>query len=284
MSPKPLLLCTDLDRTLIPNGEAPESPLARPAFRDFVAREHVTLAYVTGRHLALVEEAVSAYALPVADYLITDVGTQIYARKASAWRHWTAWDSAISGDWSGHSAARLAAMLDRLGQLRLQEAEKQNTHKLSYYTPLAFDRAECTREIEQTFAAANVRASLIWSIDEPAGLGLLDILPASATKLHAIRFLRQELGFGLAQTLFAGDSGNDLDVLVSEVPAVLVANAAGDVRAAARALAAENGQENALYLADGTRLPGLNGNYAAGILEGAAHFHPELAPTLTPHI
>ena len=30
---RPLLLCTDLDRTLLPNGTAPESPRARALFR-----------------------------------------------------------------------------------------------------------------------------------------------------------------------------------------------------------------------------------------------------------
>ena len=39
-----LLLCTDLDRTLLPNGEQPESPparalFARPASLDFLKQE-----------------------------------------------------------------------------------------------------------------------------------------------------------------------------------------------------------------------------------------------------
>lgn len=47
-----LLICTDLDRTLIPNGPQPESPKARALFRRLVSREEVTLAYVSGRHRA----------------------------------------------------------------------------------------------------------------------------------------------------------------------------------------------------------------------------------------
>ena len=47
-----LLLCTDLDRTLIPNGTQPESPRARELFKRLVSHEEVTLVYVTGRHLA----------------------------------------------------------------------------------------------------------------------------------------------------------------------------------------------------------------------------------------
>jgi hypothetical protein len=74
--------------------------------------------------------------------------------------------------------------------------------------------------------------------------------------------------------LFAGDSGNDLDVLASPVPAVLVANANDAVRAAAIARSGEDGQRDRLHVASGGLL-GMNGNYAAGILEGVAHFHPE---------
>ena len=41
-----ILLCTDLDRTLIPNGPHVESPGVRDMFAAFVARDDVQLAYV----------------------------------------------------------------------------------------------------------------------------------------------------------------------------------------------------------------------------------------------
>ena len=118
-------------------------------------------------------------------------------------------------------------------------------------------------------AREGIKANLIYSMDEAVALGLLDVLPASANKLHAIRFLMETKQFALADTLFAGDSGNDLDVLLSEVPSVLVANAASEVRELARAA-----YHSSLYFARGGYL-GMNGNYSAGILEGAAHFWPE---------
>ena len=43
MNRRPLLLCTDLDRTLIPNGREPESPEARPWFRRLAAEPEVAL-------------------------------------------------------------------------------------------------------------------------------------------------------------------------------------------------------------------------------------------------
>ena len=59
-----LLICTDLDRTLIPNGTQPESSAARKHFAMLVDHPDVTLAYVSGRHRALVEAAIERYRLP----------------------------------------------------------------------------------------------------------------------------------------------------------------------------------------------------------------------------
>ena len=77
-----LLLCTDLDRTLLPNGNQPESPEARRRFASFAARPQVRLAYVTGRHLALIEKAIANYVLPRPHFVIADVGTSLYESAA----------------------------------------------------------------------------------------------------------------------------------------------------------------------------------------------------------
>ena len=63
-----LLLCTDLDRTLLPNGPQPESPGARMRFARLAARPEVTLVYVTGRHRKLVEKVIGLYRLPLPDF------------------------------------------------------------------------------------------------------------------------------------------------------------------------------------------------------------------------
>jgi hypothetical protein len=78
-------------------------------------------------------------------------------------------------------------------------------------------------------------------------------------------------------TVFAGDSGNDLPVLSSGLRAVLVANATDEVRDEARQLSAARGTGDTLYLAQGGFM-GMNGNYSAGILEGVAHFLPQSRP------
>jgi hypothetical protein len=63
-------------------------------------------------------------------------------------------------------------------------------------------------------------------------------------------------------------------MLTGPLQAVLVANATADVRADAAALAAAAGTQDLLYQATGD-FHGMNGYYAAGILEGVAHYLPE---------
>lgn len=273
MNTRPLLLCTDLDRTLLPNGHEPESPAARPLFARLVAEPDVTLAYVTGRHQVLIEAAIADYAVPVPDFIIGDVGTSLLVKVGSGWERVREWETEFASDWAG--PAMIAEWLADMAQLRLQEPDKQGPFKLSYYTPLELDVAALRAQIRARLAAQQSGANLIWSVDEAAGVGLLDVLPLNASKRHAIEYLMRRTGHDLDSTLFAGDSGNDLEVLVSPVRAILVANAAPEVREMAQVQSAVLGLCDQLYCAQGG-WRGLNGNYAAGILEGVAHFRPDL--------
>lgn len=275
-----LLLCTDLDRTVLPNGRQPESPDARRLFFQLASHPDVCLVFVTGRHRALVQQAIKCYALPEPDLVISDVGSRIYDLRSHHWDAWQQWEAEITPDWAGLAHADLRNLFLDLKALQLQEVEKQNTHKLSYYVSLYENETALIETMQQRLDQHDVKASLVWSIDEPAGIGLLDVLPQCATKLHAIRFLQQQLGFSLDDTLFAGDSGNDLQVLSSEIHSILVANASSTVRKTARADAAKAGHSAALYFAQGGYL-GMNGNYSAGILEGVAHYKPEFATWLS---
>jgi HAD superfamily hydrolase (TIGR01484 family) len=268
-----LLLCTDLDRTLIPNGTQSESPGARTRFRTLAEHPEVTLVYVSGRHRGLIEQAISNFRLPQPGIVVADVGTNIYKIDGNNWDVHQGWQAEIAPDWNGYDRTQLRTLLVGFGALRIQAFNKQNTYKLSYYVPLHADHRRLDADIGERLGEHGIEASLVWSIDEPAGVGLLDILPLRATKLHAVEFLCASLKVAVRDTLFAGDSGNDLPVLASNVPAVLVANALPAVAKAALQDAERLGNLEWLYLARGDFL-GMNGNYAAGILEGVAHFHP----------
>ena len=275
-----LLIATDLDRTLLPNGAEAESPGAREMFGRLVSRPEVTLAYVSGRHRGLVEEAIVEYGLPQPDFVIGDVGTSMYQVDAPGqWSQPTGWEQRIAADWGGHDATVLAAWLEDVPELELQPADRQNRCKLSYFVPLDWRPDRSAPAIQSRLEANGIKARLVWSIDEPAATGLLDVLPEQASKLHALEALMASQAFSAENTVFCGDSGNDLEVLVSAVPAVLVANAQPGVRLEARRRAEQSGWPRKLYLARGGFM-GLNGNYSAGMLEGIAHFQPMVSDWL----
>ncbi len=269
-----LLLCCDLDRTLLPNGSQEESPQARSLFRRLAQHPQLTLAYVSGRNKALLLEAIHDYDLPPPDYAIGDVGTSIYEIHGGQWHPLRAWEREIAADWAGNRHDDLVSLFKDINSLTLQEAEKQSVFKLSYYLPENTERDELLAEMHACLRQNGLRASLIWSIDEARHVGLLDVLPHRATKAHAVRFLMACTGFKEENTLFVGDSGNDLPVLTSGLKAVLVHNARQDVQEEAMRSVCKQGFAERLYIAHGDFL-GMNGNYAAGVLEGLVHFHPE---------
>lgn len=271
----PRLLATDLDRTLLPNGDAVESPGVRARLAELVARHGIRLAYVTGRHRALVEEAIRTFELPRPDLVITDVGTTIHRIEGDAWVPDERWAERLGECWEPGDAARARGVLATEAGVVPQEAERQGEFKESYFTPLWSDPGVEVQRIRERLAEANVDAEVIHSIDDAASTGLLDLLPAGAGKRAAIEYLLEVSGLSPGEVLFAGDSGNDLDALVAGFPGVLVANASDEVREAARARSREAGTEAMLHLARGMGA-GLDGNYAAGIVEGLAHFWPDL--------
>jgi len=275
-----LLLCSDLDRTLLPNGNAPESPAARVHLRRLAQRRELTLAYVSGRHKALIRQAIARYEIPVPAYAIGDVGTSIYEITGEQWQLWPDWDREIAKDWKGRPRQTLAALLSDFDSLSLQEPEKQNRHKLSYYTDEKVDSEGLVQSVRRRLEAEDLQVGIVWSVDEQRHLGLLDILPQRATKLHAVRFLSRRTSVAPERVVYAGDSGNDMAVLTSEIRSVLVRNAAEAVRREALQKSVQQGRSDRLYLAQGGFLA-MNGNYAAGVLEGLAHFFPQTVDWMT---
>ncbi len=276
-----LLLCTDLDQTLIANGAAVESPGAMALLKHWLASHDIRLAYVSGRSRALVEAAIKEFDLPLPHHVIGDVGTTLYHVDEDG--HWQAdagWSQSISEDWGGRSSDQLAEILGEPELLDFQPQERQGQHKLSYFSAPGSDVTPAVRSILHKLNEQGIRARAVTSEThstqgEPE-TGFVDILPRSASKYHAIRYLMQHSGFALENTVFSGDSGNDLEVLASPLPAILVANASEQVRQQARQAAETAGHPDALYLATGG-WQAMNGCYAAGILEGIAYYHPAWA-------
>ena len=170
-------------------------------------------------------------------------------------------------------------MFSDLGDLRKQELSKQKTYKLSYYIPLYSRHQQIVSIMQERLHKANIDAELIFSVDEPNGIGLLDVMPKHATKKNAIEYLMKLKQFDYNNTIFSGDSGNDLDVLISLINSTLVANAHDEVKQQIMEKMKDAQFSSTSYLAKGGFL-GMNGNYSAVILEGICHFFPQILPLL----
>ena len=269
-----ILICSDLDRTIIPNGYQEESAHARAVFRQLAEHPNIYLAYVSGRDKKLILDAIEEFHLPMPDYAIGDIGTSFYRIINGSWQLSDDWSDEIGQDWKGLGWGKLSDFFDNMEEIRLQEPEKQKQYKVSFYSDQNVDRQRLIKNIRVVLAKRDIRANIIWSVDEISTNGLLDIIPPRANKLHAIRFLIQQELFPEDRTIFAGDSGNDLDVLISGLQTILVKNATEDIRKEAIKKLSEKNLTHRLYLPQGDFFD-MNGNYAAGAMEGLVHFIPE---------
>ena len=159
---KTILLCSDLDRTLIPNGAQPESPQARPALFRLAGHQAFRLAYVSGRDQDLVREAIADYRLPEPDFVIGDVGATLYHVERKQWRMNEAWWQEIGKDWHGLEHDDINAMLSTVKdvELELQPPEKQSKYKISYYTDPSVDADKFKERISDIFLDHKVAASI----------------------------------------------------------------------------------------------------------------------------
>lgn len=254
------ILATDLDRTLLPNGTVAPEPGALNRFQEWATgRGRSQLVYVTGRHRSLGRDAVDEYELPEPDWWICNVGTEIYSRGSTD--PFPPWVDALSG---GFQPDRIRAWAQAyLDGAKLQEREKQSSLKVSFYVDPSWATPEAEGRLQKALADEGLEARVIASQDETEGVGLVDFLAPGAGKARALAFLREHGQIPPERTVFAGDSGNDADALLSGVCGILVGNATWEVREGLRRALADHPEAH-IYFASRP--------YTAGILEGLAHY------------
>ena len=101
--------------------------------------------------------------------------------------------------------------------------------------------------------------------------GYLDVLPQSATKEYALKYLQNRFKLQENDIVFAGDGGNDLGPLTSGYQAIVVNNASELFKKKVVEIAKAKSVLDSVYFAHGD-FNGMNGNYTAGVLEGLNHF------------
>ena len=234
------LLVSDIDNTLIGDREGLHAliRMLRERPRNF------GFGVATGRHLPSTLDVLQQTRVPLPDVLITAVGTEIHYGPDV--RPDTGWMRHIQHLWRRDA---LAALFDGVPGLTLQSGDQQSPLKLSFNVD-----PECVpsmRELEMRMRQARLHANLIYSHD-----AFLDVLPIRASKGQAIRYLAYKWGLPLHDFLVAGDSGNDLEMLVGDTRAVVVSNHSAE-------LDKLRGMEQ-VYFADAP--------CALGIIEGLRHY------------
>lgn len=262
------ILATDLDRTLLPNGQWPADPAAIDLFNELTQAQDLLVVYVTGRNLDLTEQAIREYGVRPPDLLCGDVGTTIRRYADDGWQADSGWDDHIHKASPAWDATAVRSAVADVEGLREQEAEHLNPFKQSYYAD--HDRRESILAEVERRVGGRFDEVAVYSFDSGNGNGLLDFLPASATKQTALEYVADTTGVPRAEVVFCGDSGNDIFPLTAGFRGVLVRNADEQLVDEVRA-AMLRSQNLEVYFADGGYRGG-NGYYTSGVLEGAHHY------------
>ena len=263
------VIATDLDRTLLPNGNQ-EYDGSMNIFSDIVEEKGLALIYVTGRNLEEINDAVEEYKIPPADYLVAEVGTRVYSRANEGYEEDSSWIETMNSATQDWDVGLFRERLESVEGIHPQEDFRQNRFKLSYYLDNPKDSGKTVREVSEVIKALCSDAEIIYSIDETKNLGLLDVLTRHATKINALEYVRKKLGVGREDIIYCGDSGNDILPLTFGYKSILVRNAIDEVKKAVKERCMTKGIAEKLYIAQGTGK--LNGYYVSGIIEGLVHF------------
>ncbi|GAA4218769.1 HAD superfamily hydrolase (TIGR01484 family) [Sagittula marina] len=206
-------LATDLDGTFLGGTDAERDQLYRWIEEN---RDSVGLIFVTGRDPEFIMEMCRDRHLPWPEYVVGDVGTTI--AEVTADGHVTpipALEEDIADRWKD-SGDVVRTTLDGHPGLTLQPTPFR--YRVSYdLDPASFDDSAKHRVEEM---------GLDWLISDNK---YFDVLPKGVSKGPSIRRLVEHLGIPEARVLCAGDTLNDLSMLVCGLPAVAVGNSEPDL-------------------------------------------------------
>ena len=262
------ILATDLDRTLLPNGSWESDSEAISLFNELTEKHGVPVVYVTGRNLALTENAIKEFGVRYPNILCGDVGTSIRKYENGEWKLDDGWIDHVKRESPRWDAMAIRDAVAGIDGMREQESEHLTPFKQSYYV----DHENKDRVLKKVHQQVKGKFDevIVYSFDSLDSKGLLDFLPASATKQTALEYVAEKFGAAKEDIVFCGDSGNDIFPLTAGFCGVVVKNADDQLVANVKKAMNQN-PELKVYFAKGD-FKGLNGNYTSGVIEGAYHY------------
>ncbi len=259
----PRVLATDLDGTFIPLPGQSDHSDALERIREACEARRIELVFATGRHFESVLEAIQQHSLPRPDWIVCDVGTSIYRREPDRFSRFAPFEDLLAEQTHGVDRGDVESLLADVDDLTLQAPDRQQRFKISCQCA-GGDIERLAALIDQRLSDAHLPYTGLASVDPFDGQGLLDVLPAGASKAAALIWLATHADFLPDEVVFAGDSGNDLAALTCGFRAIVVANAAKGLAERVERALLERGLSDRCFRA--TR------SATSGVLEGARHF------------
>ncbi len=234
-------LITDLDQNLLGNPQS---------LNEFVTvlqenRKCTSFGIATGRRLDSALKVMKQYHIPLPDFLITSLGTEIYYNPGLT--RDVAWSDHIDHLWRRRAVVNV---LKELPGLELQPKLEQSKYKVSYYYDAAI--APDVNEIIHLLHLHDQSVNVVLAFGQ-----YLDIVPVRASKGFALRWFAEMWGVPLEHILAAGGSGADEDMMRGNTLSVVVAN---------------RHHEELSELVDSEDIYFAEKPFAAGILQAIEHY------------
>ena len=189
-------LFVELDLSLLGDEESLKR-LTRTVYR---LRKSVLFGITTGRRLDDALATLRKHRIPQPDVLISGQGTEIHY--APNLTHDSNWERHINHLWT---PGQVRKVLRDIPGLALQPKKYLSHFKLSYYIDTNIIGEQ---EIRQLLQRADQAVNVFVSFEQ-----YLDVLPVRASKGLALRWCAEHLDFPLENTMVAGVTGADADML-----------------------------------------------------------------------
>jgi sucrose-phosphate synthase len=235
---------TSIDLNLIGDNGSGSDALSVFLQRMHEHRKTTIFGIATGRLLDDALAKLRQHNIPQPDVLITGQGTEVHY--APNLTRSDVWERHINHLWNPQAVRDILA---EMPGLTMQPKINQSTFKISYYV----DRTLVNiREIRQTLLRNEQAVNAVFSFGQ-----FLDVVPVRASKGLALRWCAEQLMFALENTLVAGVTGADEDMLLGNTLGAVVD---------------DHHVDELSGLAEVDRIYFSKNRHAAGILEAIDHY------------